>query len=402
MPAVRWRNGLAQALKAPFPWFGGKSRVARLVWDRFGNCDNFVEPFAGSLAVLLGRPHAPQTETVNDLDCYLANFWRALSKDPVELAEHADWPVNEADLHARHLWLVNQTEFRERMKTDPDFYDVKIAGWWVWGISQWIGSGWCSRPEWTGRTNAGRVNRGVHRNVNAEIRPFLSNGGMGVHRQLPQLSGDSTAQGRGVFSNDVLDRKRPMIHGTHIGKGVHAKRANLSGRVNGVGVHADRCNALLEYFYALADRLRRVRVCCGDWTRVLGPSVMVKHGVCGIFLDPPYDMRIVSNAGSGRDGAAPSDGLYSEHDNELSAEVRKWALENGNNPLLRIALCGYQEEHDMPEEWECVAWKAQGGYGNQGTETNGRKNAGRERIWFSPHCLKLGLFGLVEFESANV
>ncbi len=341
-----------QILKAPFPWFGGKSRVAHLVWDRFANVDNFVEPFAGSLAVLLGRPHTPQTETVNDLDCYLANFWRALHTDPYELAEWTDWPVNEADLHARHLWLVNQNDFRERMNTDPDFYDVKIAGWWVWGISQWIGSGWCSRPEWAGRTR--------------------------------------------IFTHEAqgTDRKRPMIHGGHTGKGVHQKRPFLDGQGHGFGLNANRCNALLEYFYALHDRLRRVRVCCGDWTRVLGPSVTVKHGVCGIFLDPPYDMRVVSNAGSGRDGAAPSDGLYANHSNELSADVRKWAIENGNNPLLRIALCGYEGEHDMPEEWECIAWKAQGGYGNQGTGTKGRANAGRERIWFSPHCLKPGLFSL--------
>jgi site-specific DNA-adenine methylase len=108
-----------QLLKAPFPWFGGKSRVIDLVWDRFGDVDNYVEPFAGSLAVLLGRPTSAQTETVNDIDCYLANFWRALSFDPEGLTEHADWPVNEADLHARHLWLVNQVEFRERTKTDP-------------------------------------------------------------------------------------------------------------------------------------------------------------------------------------------------------------------------------------------------------------------------------------------
>jgi len=52
-------------MKAPFPWFGGKSRVAHLVWDRFGNVPNYVEPFFGSGAVLLDRPHAPHTETIN-------------------------------------------------------------------------------------------------------------------------------------------------------------------------------------------------------------------------------------------------------------------------------------------------------------------------------------------------
>ena len=69
-------------LKAPFPWFGGKSRCAHIVWDRFGDVKNYIEPFAGSLAVLLGRPHPPHVETVNDLDCYVANFWRAVQYFP--------------------------------------------------------------------------------------------------------------------------------------------------------------------------------------------------------------------------------------------------------------------------------------------------------------------------------
>ena len=69
-------------LRAPFPWFGGKSRVAHLVWERFGPVDTYNEPFFGSGAVLLGRPHPPRVETVNDLDCMIANFWRALQHDP--------------------------------------------------------------------------------------------------------------------------------------------------------------------------------------------------------------------------------------------------------------------------------------------------------------------------------
>lgn len=48
--------GEVTPLKAPFTWFGGKSRVARLVWERFGDPANYVEPFFGSGAILLGRP----------------------------------------------------------------------------------------------------------------------------------------------------------------------------------------------------------------------------------------------------------------------------------------------------------------------------------------------------------
>ena len=67
---------------------------------------NYVEPFFGSGAVLLNRPSEPGIETVNDLDCMVANFWRALQHDPDAVADAADWPVNEADQHARHLWLM--------------------------------------------------------------------------------------------------------------------------------------------------------------------------------------------------------------------------------------------------------------------------------------------------------
>jgi len=59
-------------LKAPFPWFGGKSRASDLIWSRFGTVVNYVEPFAGSLAVLLQRPQPfTGSETVNDKDALL-------------------------------------------------------------------------------------------------------------------------------------------------------------------------------------------------------------------------------------------------------------------------------------------------------------------------------------------
>jgi len=54
-------------------------------------------------------------------------------------------------------------------------------------------------------------------------------------------------------------------------------------------------------------------------------------------------------------------------------------------PLYRIALCGYSGEHSMPGGWIEVPWKTAGGYGSQGNG-QGRANAARERIWFSPHC----------------
>lgn len=303
-----------EVLKAPFPWFGGKSRIAEAVWDRFGNVANYVEPFFGSGAVLLARPHPPRIETVNDADCYLTNFWRAVQADPEAVAKYADWPVSELDQHARHLWLVSNAELRERMIADPGWYDPKAAGWWVWGQSIWIGSGWCARQFWRGEGDAGT---GVHRKL-----VNIGNNGKGIHRQ------------------------------------------------------SDQNNNLVDYLQALSNRLRRVRICCGDWTRVTGPSATYILGTTAIFLDPPY---------SPHDGNCDID-LYSMESVTIADEVCNWAILHGDNPKLRIALCGYEGDYELPRGWECLEWKAKGGYGSQ-SDGQARANSKRERIWFSPHCL---------------
>lgn len=359
-------------IRAPFPYFGGKSRIAGIVWERFGNPANYVEPFFGTGAVLLMRPTEARTETVNDINGYLANFWRAIVADPEAVAEHADWPVNECDLHARHLWLVNDGFAHvERLKTEPDFYDAKIAGWWVWGICQWIGSGWCVRPEWTGRTNAGRRSRGIN-SEHWQQRPELSGAGQGVHRVdalRPHLLTDPNLRGDGA--------------------GVHRPYQKMPevGSDRGVTNTAIRSN-LVAYFQALQERLRRVRVCCGDWSRVVTPSVTTANRLTAVFLDPPYST-------DERDGQ-----LYMTDESGVAAAAREWALTNGDNPRLRIALCGYEGEHAMPESWSVYRWKAAGGYGSQG-EGRGRDNASRERIWFSPHCLNQGdLFSAAGVEVA--
>lgn len=307
------------SLKAPFPWFGGKSRAAHLVWQRLGDVPNYVEPFAGSLAVLLGRPTEPNTETVNDLDGLLANFWRAVQADPTAVAHHADYPVSEVDLHARHAWLRSTARpLMGSLLDEPDAYDARVAGWWVWGICQWIGSGWCAEGQ---IPHLGDAGRGVHRASLPGQIPYLDVGGRGVHRvTLPGNAGQGAA--------------------------------------------------LLDWLGALSARLRGVRIACGDWSRVVTPAVTHRHGLTGILLDPPY-----------ADTATRTSDLYAHDSLTVAHDVRAWALANGDNPLLRIALCGYEGEHEMPAAWECVEWKASGGYG-------GQENARRERIWFSPACIR--------------
>ena len=603
-----------QPLKSPFPWFGGKRRVARLIWEAFGDVDHYVEPFAGSLAVLLERPawhravaRKKGAETVNDADAFLSNFWRALAADPGAVAEHCDWPVNECvplgtriatphgsiaveeirhgmvvwgerdgqvvptmviavqtsgahdfigvgplvvtpnhplwtetgyveagslaggtevavllggerdvptlgrvcldrsadardairrrdisqtpavrtsvegeegrhegqntssvaesrdermapyargdasdccqrhgarahggnplghcgvgagtghvashrgvgggesrpspecgtqgedrggniqpqggrvyrdgkgvpvgnqtrydvhgfslssavdvfnfqtdtgnyfaegvlvhncDLVARHLWLVNEGRARiAKMETDPDVHDAKVAGWWVWGINQWIGSGWCSGAgPWIAGEDGLVKKTGDDPGVNRKL-PHLGDAGRGVNRQLPHLG---TA-----------------------GQGVNRK---LPGALDG-------------YFASLASRLRRVRVCCGDWSRVVTGGALSYGGTVGVFLDPPYlgDVR--------------TSDLYRVDDHWIANAVREWALANGDDKRLRIVLAGYEPEHEahMPPSWRRIAYSARKAYGTTSAVGSGEGNdANRhlERLWLSPGCLQ--------------
>lgn len=138
-------QSIAGTLAAPFPWFGGKSNACEQVWQAFGIVDNYVEPFAGSAAMLLGAPEGKRVENINDFDGMVANFWRAIAADPDAVAHHADWPCNENDLFAKHSWLVRQRDsITDKLHADPEWFDAKIAGWWCWGACNWIGSGWCS------------------------------------------------------------------------------------------------------------------------------------------------------------------------------------------------------------------------------------------------------------------
>lgn len=315
---------MVMALRSPYPYQGGKSRVASLIWQRFGDVPNYVEPCFGSGAVLLSRPHKPGTETVKDANAFICNVWRAIQSDPETVARYCDAPPNECDLHAIHLWLVTDGAAHvERLRTDPDYYDAKIAGRWLYGACLWIGTGWCATLK------------------PSQKLPHMGNAGRGVHRPSQKLP--------------------------HMGDA-------------GMGVHRASEHDVYGYMRLLSERLRNVRVACGDWSRVCGDSVTWRHGMTGVLLDPPY---------------AGTESVYSESCVGVAVGVREWCAANDDNPLLRIALCSYGDQPALPG-WERVLWHAQGGYGLQG-DGEGRKNRKRETIDFSPACLKPGLFTAEDF-----
>jgi len=306
------REGMT--LAAPFPYFGGKRRAAPRIWEALGDPSGYVEPFAGSAAVLLARPpfKGRRVETLNDADGWLVNTWRAIQLSPAEVARHAWGPVAEIDYHARLAWLQQRRtpDLVAWMEGDPEAHDAKAAGWWLYVVACGIGDPFGPGP-W-------RVVDGHLRKL-----PHLGDAGRGVNRELPHL-GDA---GRGQIES---------------------------------------------YMGQLADRLRRVRITCGSWERVVKPSVTRSgtggDGTRAIFLDPPY---------------ATSGDLYAHVDADVGLAVRKWCATAPRE--LRVILCGYDTEHDalLAHGWTVTEGKAGRGAGYSTNGLNGR----RERLWLSPTCI---------------
>lgn len=82
----------------PFAYFGGKTTTARRIVEHLPAHLHYVEPYAGSLAVLLAKPPS-RMETVNDLDEAIMTFWRVLRDRPGELAR-----VCHLTPHSRAEW----------------------------------------------------------------------------------------------------------------------------------------------------------------------------------------------------------------------------------------------------------------------------------------------------------
>lgn len=103
-------------MKPPVPYFGSKQALAGWIVSMLPPHEHYVEPYAGSLAVLLAKAPSP-LETVNDLDRHLVNFWRVLREQPDRLERACALTP-----HSRHEYdealarLATETDNLERAR----------------------------------------------------------------------------------------------------------------------------------------------------------------------------------------------------------------------------------------------------------------------------------------------
>ena len=382
-------------LRAPFPYFGGKRKVAHVVWQALGDVEGYFEPFGGSLAVYLARPkeHKKKFENVNDINGFVINFWRAVMHSPEKVAFYSSSVVSELDLAARHLWLVNQYDtLIERLISDPEYYDARVAGYWLFGINAWFGSHWCglSEKSWLR----------VHNNKLAKQFTFWN---PVVRQHLDYLEEVSMFKESLRYRRAKINRKRyrksktirlKPISVENSKYGIHRKVPySLHHGINGLKYRDRRLyfyknhyafisDQLLSLLFNLAERFQNTTIFCGDWKRTVPHAAILAHKTCGIFLDPPYDSKL-------RCGQ-----IYSnEHSEGINEEIFDFCMKYGDDPRVRIALAGYEGEYEFPPSWRVIKWKASVVFQpSKNTNTKNRtENRFKERLWLSPHCLPLKL-----------
>jgi DNA adenine methylase len=301
-------------MKCAFPYYGSKTKIAPMVWDYFGELKTYIEPFCGSAAMLFGRPDISGREIINDMNGFIVNFFRAVKADPDAVAQEANFPVNECELHARHMWLLEQN-IDDKLYNDPDFFDVKVAGRWLYGARIWIGAGWCRHKNLEHRPDIQHENKW----------PNIEDGN-NCPNQTPMLQDGNTALQRcDCPLNTVCD-----------------------------------LDIIKAHMKAVSERLKFVKVVCGDWKRVVTPTVLnpaVPRHKIGVFFDPPYAHgKRMKN-------------IYRNDSLTIAKDVEKWCRKA--HPNIKICLAGYEGDYDLPG-WKCIAWKS----------TSNHSNSYKERLWF--------------------
>jgi hypothetical protein len=259
----------------------------------------------------------------------ISNFFRTARHAPDELSERIDSDArSEHDLIARANWVkINRERIDKLVKESPTAYDLDAAHYWLYQM-------------------CGQLDTQAVESLREKMILSFS---------LDLLELDDT---RGYF--------RTMSHRL---RGVDILCEDWEATVNiATGQHLNiptgRCLDLMR------ERLRKVRLPRRDWEATVGSARREGNITYGVLLDPPYPYE------AGRKGK-----MYVRDDaGAVSDAAFQWACWHGDDPQFRIAFCGFAGSYKWPDGWTEVPWSS---------PKCSPGNEGRERIWFSPHCLNV-------------
>lgn len=138
-------NRRLKAMESVLKYPGGQSKSASWITSKMPKHVHYVEPFAGSLAVLLSLSPDGRSEVVNDLDGELTHFWRTL-QDP----EHSPEFIRRASLSP-----ISQVEWRATQFDYPLDPVSRALSFFVRCRQSYMGGGKSFAPLSRSRTRRG-------------------------------------------------------------------------------------------------------------------------------------------------------------------------------------------------------------------------------------------------------
>lgn len=117
------------------PYFGGKSRLARTLIEKFPEHSCYVEVFAGGASVLFAKEPS-ESEVINDLDIDLVTLYRVVKHHPEELHRQFKFA------------LVARSEFERKKKIDPEtLTDIQRAANYLY-LQKTAFGGFCTKQTY--------------------------------------------------------------------------------------------------------------------------------------------------------------------------------------------------------------------------------------------------------------
>lgn len=311
-----------------YTYMGSKRSQLTNILDILGDdISTLIEPFAGTACVSINRPKSVKNCYINDYDCHVANVLRSVMYYPDDLIKAAARPRIELDMHQTHDYLVNgKVKIREALLSSNRGCIPEMAGWWVWGLNNWIGSGWCCENGYT---------KYLIKPDEVAIK----------NKDLDQFLGNKITTGRGkpCHGNNLTEQ---------LPKATWRIKPSDSNKLTEQLSQSERVDHITNMVYAIYNSLRDCRVLYGDFARVLTKSY-IEGPRTGVFLDPPY--RSCDKMDYGTDGK----------DLEVFTRAYNWFIDHRNDPKLRIVFCcqsGDLEGLEVPDDIGRISWSRNSGY----------------------------------------
>ncbi|OHV03723.1 DNA methyltransferase [Mycobacterium talmoniae] len=258
-------------------YYGGKIRLADRITALLPPHEHYVEPFAGSLAVLLAK-RPSRMETVNDLDADLMVFWRMLRDRPVDLARVcALTPHSRAEHDAAYAAPLDEFDDLERARRA-----------WV-RISQGR-TGTLRKTGWRYYIDPGRSSASMPAYLDAYVGRMYE-----VAARLRAVSLECRPALEIIAAYGCFDTVCLYVDPPYIGS---ARHRNYRVEMTSGDEHAELLEQLLRargpvVLSGYANDLYDTTL--ADWDRVEMPSVTGQGGTCAARSEVFWSNRTISN-----------------------------------------------------------------------------------------------------------